>query len=231
MGIENRTKAGVYTFYLLYCFALLGVTLYLTSPDSLLPELWRIGILVLTLLPVFFQKNLAIFTLVPMLCVSLASFCPVLPTSSDYYIIVVPIIALFLIKSKLDAVMRYTLLVFFYFFLVSAIYGDDFAYIYWLIIAVLIVACIKDETDCELFSTAIMLTSIGICLLYILFAQYFLVKISSDLEGGLERAQWLNPNELAGMINCGGVIAAGLLTGFFKHNHKSGFFCLLFWFS
>lgn len=227
MVIRDQQKAGFYTIYLFYSLALLGATLVLTIPNSLLPEFWRIGFLVLSVLPVLYQKNLAIFTIAPMLCVSLASFCPVLPTSSTYYIIVIPIIALFQISIRIDPVMRHTFLVLFYYFIVSLLYGENIGFIYWTIIAIFIVACVKDRASGELLSTAFMITSIGICLLYIFFAQYFLVKIASDAEGGIERSQWLNPNVLSGMIDCGGIIAAGYLTGFLKHGIKSRFFLVI----
>ncbi len=224
MGIIYKIKTSISTFYLLYYFALLGLTLYLSNPNSLLPESWRIGFLVMSVLPVLYQKNLALFTIIPTLCVSLASFCPVLPTSSTFYLFVIPIIAFFLNKIKFDVVQRHIFFVLLYYLFISITYGDNIAFINWAIIAVFIVACINDKTDCELFSTAFMLTSIGICLLYIFFAEYFLVKIAADEEGGFERAQWLNPNMLAGMIDCGGIIAVGHLTKFFRHSIKSRIF-------
>lgn len=227
MNSFYNNNTGLYTFYLLYTFSLFGLLLFLTNPNGLLSESVRIVFLALSLLPLFFNKNLAFFTLVPLLCVSLASFCPVLPTSSVYYLFIVPLLAFFFIRIELDAVLIHTLLVLVYFLLIGLLYGDNVSFVFWASIGVVLIGCIKDKTDVDFMNTAFMMISIGICLLYLFYSQFFLVKIASDAEGGFERAQWLNPNELAGMINCGGIIATGLLTGFFKHSIKSRWFLVL----
>lgn len=115
----------------------------------------------------------------------------------------------------------------FYFIILSLIFGDSISGYYWILTALLCVSFIKKKEDFENVSVGIMCASLGICLIYILFAKYFLIRISSEAQGGYERAQWLNPNELAGMINCGGILASAYLTGAIKYDTNSVIFRII----
>ena len=203
--------------------------LRLTDPNGLIGEMQRLAFLGALLLPAFINKSAFSFSMICFLSVSLASFSPIIPTTSSYYLIL-SLLFTFILQYKyndLDGYVKYILLVVFYFIILSLIFGDSISGYYWLLTALLCVSFIKKKEDFENVSVGIMCASLGICLIYILFAKYFLIRISSEAQGGYERAQWLNPNELAGMINCGGILASAYLTGAIKYDTNSVIFRII----
>ena len=203
--------------------------LRLTDPNGLIGEMQRLAFLGALLLPAFINKSAFSFSMICFLSVSLASFSPIIPTTSSYYLIL-SLLFTFILQYKyndLDGYVKYILLVVFYFIILSLIFGDSISGYYWILTALLCVSFIKKKEDFENVSVGIMCASLGICLIYILFAKYFLIRISSEAQGGYERAQWLNPNELAGMINCGGILASAYLTGAIKYDTNSVIFRII----
>lgn len=215
--------------FLVYYSFLFILMLRLTDPNGLIGEMQRLAFLGALLLPAFINKSAFSFSMICFLSVSLASFSPIIPTTSSYYLIL-SLLFTFILQYKyndLDGYVKYILLVVFYFIILSLIFGDSISGYYWILTALLCVSFIKKKEDFENVSVGIMCASLGICLLYVFFAKYFLIRITSEAQGGYERAQWLNPNELAGMINCGGVLACAYLTGTLKNESKSLFFRII----
>lgn len=215
--------------FLVYYSFLFILMLRLTDPNGLIGEMQRLAFLGALLLPAFINKSAFSFSMICFLSVSLASFSPIIPTTSSYYLIL-SLLFTFILQYKyndLDGYVKYILLVVFYFIILSLIFGDSISGYYWILTALLCVSFIKKKEDFENVSVGIMCASLGICLIYILFAKYFLIRISSEAQGGYERAQWLNPNELAGMINCGGILASAYLTGAIKYDTNSVIFRII----
>ena len=61
--------------------------LRLTDPNGLIGEMQRLAFLGALLLPAFINKSAFSFSMICFLSVSLASFSPIIPTTSSYYLI------------------------------------------------------------------------------------------------------------------------------------------------
>ena len=72
--------------FLVYYSFLFILMLRLTDPNGLIGEMQRLAFLGALLLPAFINKSAFSFSMICFLSVSLASFSPIIPTTSSYYL-------------------------------------------------------------------------------------------------------------------------------------------------
>lgn len=209
--------------YIIYYMALLVLMFFLMKPNVDISMSIRIGLFGLTFLPVVFRIDLLPFVFLCFYGISSSSFSAVLPSSVEYYLVLV-LVFYFLYKKK-SRFVGGALILFAYFFICSLFHLDLTNIISWWLVSILLADMISSKKDLQMIFYAFLIISLFLSILYLIYREEFLVQYgSTSLD--VEYSGWINPNVFGATIGVGGVLAMSYLMNFLKFE-KNKFFTIL----
>ena len=199
--------------YIIYYLALLILMFLLMQPNANISMPIRVGLFGLTFLPVIFRINLLPFAFLCFYGISSSSFSVILPTSVEFYLIIV--LVFYFLNSKKSKFLRGALLLFAYFFICSLLHLDLTNIILWWLVYILLADMINSKKDLQMIFYAFLIISLFLSVLFLVYRDAF-VSNYGNAELDVERSGWINPNVFGAAIGAGGVLALAYLTNFLK---------------
>lgn len=199
--------------YIIYYMALLVLMFFLMKPNVDISMPIRIGLFGLTFIPVVFRIDLLPFVFLCFYGISSSSFSVVLPTSVEYYLVLV-LVFYFLYKKK-SRFVGGALILFAYFFICSLLQLDLTNFISWWLVYILLADMISSKKDLQMMFYAFLIISLFLSVLFLVHHEAFIVNYGKA-ELDVERSGWINPNVFGATIGAGGVLAMAYLTNFLK---------------
>lgn len=196
---KRRNPLFIYLYYLI----LLTVYVFLSRPGVTYSNSIRLLFFAATLLPALWNTTYFLFAIVCFYSMTYLAFTPILPTSIWYYL---PVVSLYYIfYYKLTDRIAFMLPILLYFIFICVIYNDYQVFVSCFFVAILISSFIKKEEQLNAIAIALMVSSTILSILFYTNMDSFVYAYGSNHDQ--ERYGWINPNEYAGAIGCGGVIA------------------------
>lgn len=200
---NNRIDKVVFYYYLI-----LLIAYYLLSiPDVEYSITIRIAFFAATLIPALRSQTYLSFALICFYSMTYVSFSPILPTALRYYIPVVLLFYLLYYKSVQKIMLQIIFLL--YFYTICTIYDDYNEFITCFFFAIITSSFIKEKHQLDYCAVALMLGSTLLSIMFYTNMDTFYYAYGETHEQ--DRYGWINPNEYAGAIGCGGVIAVQYL--------------------
>lgn len=196
-----------------YLILLIGYVV-LSRPEADYSNNLRILYFLAILVPTFRDTSVFTFAIVCFYSMTYIAFTPILPTSVWYYL---PIVFLYLIANRKQTYrLGQPLLIWLYFVFTSLFFADFQVFLPCFLIAIIISSFIRNSTHLESVAIALMISSLILSILFYTNMEAFAYAYGSGHD--TQRFGWINPNEYAGAIGCGAVIAVQSLFGKTQQN-------------
>lgn len=201
--LNMKARSNKALFILCYYAFLLLAYVLLSRPEIEYSLSFRLLFFAATLMPAI--KNTTYFTtsIVCFYSMTYIAFTPILPTSLIYYI---PIVLLYyIIHFKSSRNITYQIFFLLYYFSICMYYEDYDTFLSSFLIAIIISSFINKDWQLDYIASALMVSSIILSILFYTNMDYYVYAYGSSHDQ--DRYGWINPNEYAGAVGCGGVVA------------------------
>lgn len=213
MGINVKVAEGMINkskIYALYYAVVLLLTLILTKPEAQYSVVMRYVYMVAVIAPLFLNKSYIPFAITLFLGVSQASFTPLLPTTSIYFLAVA--VALSFTKVHITHNVLLYLICIMYILCVELLSVEPyFECIVWGVVSILLSFSIKNIQDIKNTGVAFSLMSLVLSALFLIYFDEFSDTYALEGNQEVERASWINANVFGGVIGTGMVSSIFLL--------------------
>ena len=207
---ESTGVTGSNRLYTIYYAALLLLTFFLSKPNAAYSTVFRYAYMIAVVAPLFVNRSYITFALTLFLGISQASFVPLLPTTSTYFLVLA--VALSFIQVHITQNVLWYILGILYILCIELFSMNPyFECVIWATIAVLLSFSVNTIHDIKRMGLGFTLVSLVLCVLFLMYFDEFSDTYASIGYEEVERSSWINANVFGGVIGCGMTSAVFLL--------------------